>query len=365
MEGGTVYIDDQQKEYFKIWFVYDRDIISRIKKVNMARWDPNNKCWLLPATQRNLKLLLLELEDFKVIRKSRLVVKKYSSDDEEFSREKIALLQNFLRELQIMGYSSQTVKTYRHHLERFFRYATDYDINSEPQELIRNYLLALVEKENVSRAYHSQAVSAIKFFYSRVLNNEDISKNIPRPKKERTLPTVLSRDEVMRIFAEVTNLKHKAILMLTYSAGLRVSEVVALKPMNIDESRKMIFLKGAKGKKDRYTILSDTALSVLKKYRENTQFCEYLFPGQLGEGHISIRSVEHIIQRAAKKAGIAKSVTVHTLRHSFATHLLEMGTDLRYIQELLGHNSPKTTEIYTHVSTRDISRIRSPLDGQI
>lgn len=360
----TVYVDDLQGEYFIVRFAYNQEIISRIKGIAGVYWSSENKGWHVPATPLKLRQLLQNLVDYRVVQKSQMTIKRYQEEDNSFTEENVAQLCLFLRELQICGYSSQTVKTYRHHVERFFRYTTTADARQEPQELIRNYLLELIEKEKVSRAYHSQAVSAIKFLYKRVLHEEGLSKDIPRPPKERTLPTVLSKEEVQRIFAAVNNIKHKAILMLTYSAGLRVSEVVALKLKDIDEDRKMIHIRGAKGKKDRYTILSEVALAIINKYRMlNNQFNEYLFPGQLGEGHISIRSVEHIIQQAVEKIGIKKTVTVHTLRHSFATHLLEMGTDLRYIQELLGHSSPKTTEIYTHVSTRDICRIRSPLDG--
>ncbi len=151
--------------------------------------------------------------------------------------------------------------------------------------------------------------------------------------------------------------------MLTYSAGLRVSEVVQLRLQDIDEQRRMIHIRGAKGKKDRYSILSSVALAALNSYRQNYTVQDYLFPGQKEERHITTRTVERIVEDAVKKAGIVKSVTAHTLRHSFATHLLEGGTDLRYIQELLGHKSSKTTEVYTHVSEKNIGQIRSPLDS--
>lgn len=168
----------------------------------------------------------------------------------------------------------------------------------------------------------------------------------------------------MLLFDAVENIKHKAILMLIYSSGLRVSGVVNLKPEDIDTHRKMIHIKGAKGKKDRYTLLSEIALKTINEYRKRYTILDFLFPGQNEGEHLSIRSVEHIMEHAIKNAGIQKKVTVHSLRHSFVTHLLEAGTDLRYIQELLGHKSSKTTEIYTHVSDRDIRRIRSPLDDK-
>jgi site-specific recombinase XerD len=189
--------------------------------------------------------------------------------------------------------------------------------------------------------------------------------DLPRPKRERRLPEVLSEEEVRRIFDSVENLKHKTILMLTYSAGLRVGEVVRLRLSDLDEERKLIHLHKAKGAKDRYTVLSPAFLSILAEYLQEYRPKEFLFEGHDRRRHYSERSVQHIFERAVAKAGIAKKVSVHTLRHSFATHLLEAGTDLRYIQELLGHSSSKTTEIYTHVSKRSIEKIVSPLDRVI
>ncbi|MFA4839248.1 MAG: tyrosine-type recombinase/integrase [Candidatus Neomarinimicrobiota bacterium] len=185
---------------------------------------------------------------------------------------------------------------------------------------------------------------------------------LPRPKKEKQLPVVLSQEEVVNIIDSVDNLKHKTLLMLIYSAGLRVGEAVRLKIEDVDSKRKLIYLKSAKGKKDRYTLLSDVALDNLRRYYLVYRPQEYLFEGAEGRKYLSERSIQHVFERAVKNAGIRKDISVHTLRHSFATHLLESGTDLRYIQELLGHTSSKTTEIYTHVSQKSLGRIRSPLD---
>ena len=172
----------------------------------------------------------------------------------------------------------------------------------------------------------------------------------------------MSGEEVSRILSSVRNIKHKAILMPVYSAGLRVSEVVKLRPEDIDAQRKLIHIRGAKGRKDRYTILSNRALVTLRDYTRQIKPGEWLFPGKNGDTHITTRTVEKIFSSAAKAAGISKDVCVHSLRHSFATHLLENGVDIRYIQELLGHKSSKTTEIYTHVSRRALGNIKSPLD---
>jgi len=186
---------------------------------------------------------------------------------------------------------------------------------------------------------------------------------IKRPRKDKKLPIVLNQNEVSKILSSVSNIKHKTILMLVYSAGLRVSEVVKLKVEDVDTERKLIHVKGAKGRKDRYTILSDVALMALKQYLGRYKLQKWLFPGSKLEKRISTRTVQTIFKQAKEKADIKKDVSVHCLRHSFATHLLESGVDLRYIQELLGHKSSKTTEIYTHVSNKNLRAIRSPLDN--
>jgi len=185
---------------------------------------------------------------------------------------------------------------------------------------------------------------------------------LERPKKEKKLPEILSKNEISKLLKAVKNLKHKAILYLVYSAGLRVGEVVKLKPTDIDSDRMLIHIIQGKGKKDRYTILSETALSILRQYVKVYKPEHWLFPGQHPDKHLTERSVQKVFDNARIDAKIRKDVSVHNLRHSFATHLLEGGVNLRYIQELLGHSSSKTTEIYTHVTQKNLSNIISPLD---
>lgn len=186
---------------------------------------------------------------------------------------------------------------------------------------------------------------------------------IKRPHKDKKLPVVLSKEEVAKILSSIDNIKHKAILMIIYSAGLRVGEVVKLKVEDVDSNRMLVHVKGAKGRKDRYTLLSKTALEILREYWRKYKPAKWLFEGARDGRYLSTRTVEKLLTHACEKAGIKKEVSVHTLRHSFATHLLESGTDLRYIQELLGHANSKTTEIYTHVSTKSLGKIQSPLDS--
>ncbi|MBI4548064.1 MAG: tyrosine-type recombinase/integrase [Ignavibacteriae bacterium] len=187
--------------------------------------------------------------------------------------------------------------------------------------------------------------------------------SIPRPRKERKLPDVLTQDEVKRLFSAVTNPKHRMVLMVIYSAGLRIGEATRLRLEDFDPARKMIHIRGGKGKKDRFTMLSEKVMNELSQYRAVYKTVKYLFEGERDGKPYSLSSIQQVFRKAIEHAGITKPATVHTLRHSFATHLLEQGVDLRYIQELLGHSSSKTTEIYTHVSSKNIAAIRSPLDS--
>jgi len=225
---------------------------------------------------------------------------------------------------------------------------------------VRDYLFHLVEEKEVSTSTLNTAINALKFYYGEVLKRR-FAYEIKRPKKDKKLPVVLSQEEVSRILSSVTNIKHRLILMLMYSAGLRVGEVVKLRVEDIDAGRGMIRIRGGKGRKDRYTILSEVALKTFKEYVEKYKPEKWLFPGQRKNKHISTGTVQAIFEKAGDKADIKKEVTVHSLRHSFATHLLS-GVDLRCIQEMLRHKHSKTTEIYTHVSTKNLSKIKSPLD---
>lgn len=350
--NSKIYISVSNNQ-LKVAFNYQQIIVDKIKTVGGFRWDPDIKCWVATYEKARLDETLQVFKGQNVVILDK--VKKNSAKTEYES-----YLIGMENELKLAGYSMRTRKNYMHHIKRYLEYINCPIEGTE--EKIRSYLLVLIDEIKVSSTYHNQAVSALKFFYHRVLNIPNAVGCVPRPKKEFKLPIVLSRDEVFKIFNSVSNPKHKAILMLIYSAGLRVSEVVSLRPEDVDVDRKMIYIRSAKGNKDRYTLLSEKALDVLNNYKNKYVLEDYLFPGQKEGDHISVRSVEHIFGEAATKGGIKKKATVHTLRHSFATHLLESGTDLRYIQELLGHKSSKTTEIYTHVSEKDICRIKSPLD---
>ncbi len=258
-------------------------------------------------------------------------------------------------------YSPNTQKTYIGYFSDFRDYFPLKDIDHISKDDINHYILMLIKTKNISSSQQNQRINAIKFYYEKVLGKEKEYYNIQRPRKEHHLPKVLSKNEIKNIIQACENIKHKCILMLLYSAGLRRSELLNLRIDDIDSERMLIMLKDAKGNKDRISLLSENLLTLLREYYLVYKPQQYLFEGPTGNKY-SASSVANILKNAASKAGIRKHVTPHMLRHSFATHLLEQGTDLRYIQELLGHRSSKTTEIYTHVSKKKISNIQNPLD---
>jgi len=272
------------------------------------------------------------------------------------------LSEKLQQEMQLRNYSPKTIKAYQSWIRDLVQYCSP----RHPRELassdIRNYLLHLIQDNNLAVSSVNQVVNALRFLYVELYKMSFKIQDVPRPKKERKLPDIITQDEVIRILDTVTNLKHRTILMLIYSAGLRVGEAVRLKVNDIDSQRNLIHIRGAKGKKDRYTLLSSVLLEKLREYYKIYKPREYLFEGGNGRIHLAERSVQNVFKRAIKNAGIKKQITVHTLRHSFASHLLESGTDLRYIQEILGHASSRTTEIYTHVSKQVLGKIVSPLD---
>lgn len=274
---------------------------------------------------------------------------------------KLSILKDMNEKLTIRGYSPKSCKAYLGHARRFIQH-----YKTNPHELdelhLQKYVLDMLESKELSHSFVNQAVSALKFLYKYVLNLPDVVCEMPRPKKEKKLPNVLSEEEVIKIMNSVENVKHKALLSIIYSSGLRVGEVVRLKLNDIDSQRGLVHIRQGKGRKDRYTILSEFALETLREYVVKYRPTNWLFPGNVPDRPLTERSVQKIFQQVCKKAGIRKKASIHTLRHSFATHLLESGTDLRYIQELLGHSSSKTTEIYTHVSKKNIANIKSPLD---
>jgi site-specific recombinase XerD len=267
----------------------------------------------------------------------------------------------FVDLLHTRRYSANTIRTYTSLFEEFINYYPGHDPKEISEKDIITYMRYLIDERQVSYSYQNQSINAIKFYYEQVLGGRRKFYALERPRREQRLPVVLSVEEVKRLFAATDNLKHKCLLMVIYSAGLRISEALNLKPADIDSKRMQLIIRNAKGKKDRIGLLSNKILPILRSYFQLYEPRQYLFEGMWG-GKYSARSAQQVLKNASQKAGIHKKVTLHTLRHSFGTHLLEANTDLRYIQVLMGHSSSRTTEIYTHVSTKALKDIESPLD---
>ncbi len=400
---------------------YNAEDVQRIKRLKQRQWNRMDRVWLVPYTLASMEELwqlilsegatievqreLLEECPFwkdKLEERQRGEAEEWQGEAEEWQRGQVeerqrgeaedrqqgqaeerqrgqvedragvttdaggdadqaALALVMVKQLKLRGYSQRTIKAYCGHVRRFevFRSQGGEKVGSGKE--IEAYSLALLEMGR-SHAYVNQAISALKFYMEHVLG-ERRGASYVRPKKERKLPNVLSAEEVLALLKSVNNIKHRALLYVLYSAGLRVGEVVRLRVNDLDYERRTITVRQGKGRKDRVTLLSDAAALVIKEYAEGMSAQQWLFPGQDGRKHLTERSVQKLFEKCKGEAGIVKPVSVHSLRHSFATHLLEGGTDLRYIQELLGHQSSKTTQRYTHVSVKDVRRIRSPLDG--
>jgi len=265
-------------------------------------------------------------------------------------------------DLKLKGYSSKTQAAYLGYMKKFVRYFGRSPAKMGEEE-IREYLYHLVTERDLGDSSINSAYSALKFFYKTTLCRDWNVAKIPRRKPEKRLPVVLDGSEIKQLFAVTTNLKHRALLMTTYSAGLRVSETAHLKVCDVDSKRMQLRIAQGKGKKDRYASLSPVTLNLLRDYWRQYRPFSWLFPGRLPESPISTRSIQKVFKDAKRKAGIKKPATVHTLRHSFATHLLEAGTDIYRVQKLMGHTSPKTTTIYIHLRRQDLLKVISPLDS--
>jgi site-specific recombinase XerD len=272
------------------------------------------------------------------------------------------LREKMIKAMELRNFSPKTQTAY---LAAVTNLAMHY--MKSPQEIsqveVEDYLLYLKKERKLSYSTRNQAISGLKFFYNETLKNPDMVLQLPRKKTPVKLPEVLSIDEVKRVINAPSNIKHRMILMTTYSAGLRVSELVRLKPRHIVSSRMLILVEDGKGVKDRYTILSKNLLENLRNYWQSHRPTKWLFPSTDQQRHISRSTAQKLFVNAKKKAGVSKGRGIHTLRHSFATHLLEAGYDISTIQKLLGHRHLSTTLIYIHVSKRLISAVKSPLDS--
>lgn len=264
--------------------------------------------------------------------------------------------------LNLRRYSQSTKTVYVYMFKEFLRFTYPLELHHVDKRTIINFQTHLVTGRGVSASYQNQSINAIKFYAEQVLGLDRTVYDLERPIVAKKLPKVLSQEEIRKILNQVYNIKHKAILSTIYGCGLRISECIALKVIDIDSNNGRIWIRGAKGNKDRLTLLPVSLLELLRTYYKEHKPKKWLFESPEGAAY-SASSIRNIFKRAKARARVNKPATIHTLRHSFATHLLENGTNLRYIQNLLGHNSSKTTEIYTHVCQTDLTKISSPLDS--
>ena len=339
---------------------FTREDLDVVRALPGRRYDAQRRVWIASAGREAITTLMEAFGPGGV-----LVIPGSDPATAEATEPSSEILDRVQSALMVRGYSPRTRKVYLGHLRRFLVWCGTGapQLPEDPAREGEAYILELIRRRGISRSYQNQVVSALRFLCESVLGQPRMALGIPRPRKEHHLPAVLSPGEVARMLRKARYPKHRAILMLLYSAGLRVGEVVRLTPPDLDVERGLVRVRRGKGRKDRYTLLARRAVEAVTLYRDAYPTDRWLFPGPHPDRHLTTRSVQRIVKNAAEAAGIEKNVTAHTLRHSFATHLLEGGTNLRIIQELLGHQSARTTQIYTHVARSVIESVRSPLDN--
>jgi len=354
-----------------IKFYPDKLIQGLIKSLPNPKWSQEYNMAYIPNTKANLGIIFTTFKGLAWINYNRFLTNRpintsnETIDVEWFRKRKTVpeyrlCPEEYLLKLELKRNANSTVKTYVTFFELFINYHKEKELKELNEQDIRAFLQSLIQKKH-SNSYVNQAINAIKFYYEVVLGMPNRFYEIERPRKEYKLPKVISKEEVISIIENTNNIKHRCIVQLLYGSGLRRSELLNLKIKDIDSERMLVRVEGSKGNKDRLTLLSKTALKDLRRYYKKYEPQLFLFEGKKGIKY-SGASVLKIVRTAAEKARIRTTVTPHVLRHSFATHLLESGTDLRKIQILLGHGSTKTTEIYTHVATNTFESIKNPLD---
>lgn len=358
---GQLVVVNIHNRILKLYFLYNQTIVEGVKRMPLCRWNRAENCWTMPYSEhseryiRDLAVANALEWIYKEEQKAKVVPQKRTDSMQRANPE------SYLAKLRELRYSSNTIDSYTYMFREYVNYYSDRELDDITEEEIVQYLQYLVTERKISTSYQNQAINAIKFYYERVKGGRRKVYLIERPREEKFLPEVLSQEEVAQLINVTSNLKHKAVLMTIYSGGLRISELINLKIKDIDSNRMQIRVEQAKGKKDRYTLLGQKTLEVLRAYVKLYQPREWLFEG-INYGPYSEASIKKALNISLSKTKITKHVSPHTLRHSFATHLLETGTDLRYIQSLLGHQNSKTTEIYTHITNKGFDQIKNPLD---
>jgi len=373
------------EEQLAIFFPFTRIIDYAVRGIKGIKWTQTYKCWYLPLSKNSFETVKIKLKDLGTLEYSALrawlekrnniiAIKKQTSllpetirikkptlEGFTISAENMLLLDQTIKTLKLKAYANNTIELYRGEILQLMRLLKDRSLASLTANQIKSYLLWLLQERKCSENKVHTTLNALKFCFGQVLHQPKIFIAIPRPKKHLQLPKVHATEQVKKIIQSTNNEKHKTMLMLAYATGLRLQEIINLKIKDINSARMVINVIRAKGKKDRQAILSEKLLIQLRKYFKQYRPKEWLFEGQAGQQY-GYRSLQLVFQQAKERSGIQTPGGIHTMRHSFATHLLENGTDIRYIQELLGHNSIKTTIRYTHVSKAQLQKIKSPLD---
>lgn len=359
-------------EILLIEFAYYYSLNEYLKKYDGILWSKSLKSFYLPYSRPATNALFQYLrKESYYVDYSALKLNKPSKENVRQGKKVILGKQiaealeykivGFTKWMAQKRYSDNTINTYESMLLVFFRFHYPKSIFEISDKDVLRFNTDYIMANGLSYTYQNQMINAIKLFYRQYGNTVLIPENLERPKKSKKLPEVLSIGEVKSIIQNTINLKHKTLLSLLYSCGLRIGEALKLRIKDINYDRRFMHIKSAKGSKDRYVPIPKQMIDLLNKYLESYKPIEFVFEGQNGGKYTAI-SARQVLKRSLHLSGISKPITLHTLRHSHATHLLENGTDLRFIQELLGHNSPKTTMIYTHVSKTSLDRIKNPFD---
>jgi integrase/recombinase XerD len=345
--------------------------LSTVKNIHGRKWNPELICWEIPYTKLSLRFLEKYFPEIELKFKINLdIPDRLDLETPAFRQNKneyttLAKYEPAVTALEqvlmLKRYSWRTIKSYKNCFRQFIKHFDEIKPSQISRAQINEYLSFLIRERQVGASHQSQVMSAIKMFYVAVVNQEEKVQNLFQPKRAQKLPKVLTEEEVTALLKSVANLKHRCILMLVYSAGLRLGELINLRLHDLQPEKNRLWVRNGKGGKDRCTILSEKVWLQLKEYIELYKPVEWVFEGQLG-GQYSERSVQELFSQAKVRSQVNPLATVHTLRHSFATHLLEKGVNLRYIQELLGHESSKTTEIYTHMTQKGWDKLKSPID---
>ncbi|MBT4412880.1 MAG: tyrosine-type recombinase/integrase [Polaribacter sp.] len=353
------YKDYKKTPQLLVKFKYNDYLLNLLRKIPAATWSTSLKTWYLKDTKENLNLIISTFKGITTIDSSKLtkknIFKRNLTDSEK------TLLNNFYLYLKGKRYSKSTIQTYTLFIADFINFHTKTPLAELTNRDVELFIETVFIERKYSISSQRQFISALKIFIVFYPQTKINDLSLERPKKSRTLPNVLSQEEVLRIIQLTKNLKHRAIIVLLYSSGLRIGEVTGLLLKNIDILRKQIKVEGGKGRKDRFVVLATSYLPLLHNYLTTFKPALYFIEGPTGKKY-SESSIRKFLFKSVQKAGISKKVTPHTLRHSYATHLLENGVGLRHIQELLGHAKPETTMIYTHVAKKDLLDIQSPLD---